>query len=63
MKLVLNGLVKLILGSFVALIPFLFYPVLMVVRIIDEEKLLTAELSGYAEYKRKVKYRLIPYIW
>ena len=55
--------IPVILGSFVALIPFVFYPVLMVVRIIDEEKLLTAELSGYAEYKKNVKYRLIPYIW
>ena len=53
----------LVLGSWYALIPFAIYPVLMVVRICGEEKLLTAELSGYEEYKRKVKYRMIPFIW
>ena len=53
----------LILGSWYALIPFALYPVIMVVRIHGEEKLLTAELSGYEEYKRKVKYRLIPFVW
>ena len=53
----------LVMGSWYALIPFAFYPLLMVVRILDEEKLLTAELSGYEEYKRKVKYRMIPFIW
>ena len=53
----------LILGSWYALIPFALYPVIMVVRIHGEEKLLTAELSGYEEYKRKVKFRLIPFIW
>ena len=53
----------LILGSWYALIPFALYPVIMVVRIHGEEKLLTAELSGYEEYRRKVRYRLIPFIW
>ena len=60
---ILFMMIPLILGSFVALIPFAFYPVLIAVRIIDEEKLLTKELSGYEEYKKKVKYRLIPFIW
>ena len=53
----------LILGSWYALIPFALYPVIMVIRIRGEEKLLTAELAGYEEYKRKVRYRLIPFIW
>ena len=53
----------LVLGSWYALIPFALYPVIMVVRIRGEEKLLTAELSGYEEYTRKVKYRMIPFIW
>ena len=53
----------LILGSWYALIPFALYPVIMVVRIRGEEKLLTAELSGYEEYTRKVRYRLIPFVW
>ena len=55
--------IPLVMGSWYALIPFAFYPLLMVVRIKDEEKLLTAELSGYEAYKTKVKYRLIPFIW
>ena len=55
--------IPLVMGSWYALIPFAFYPLLMVVRILDEEKLLTAELAGYEEYKRKVKFRLIPFIW
>jgi protein-S-isoprenylcysteine O-methyltransferase Ste14 len=53
----------LILGSFWGLIPFALYPVIIVVRILNEEKVLTEGLDGYAEYKRKVKYRLIPFVW
>ena len=54
--------IPLILGSFWGLIPFALYPVIIVVRILNEEKVLTAGLEGYAEYKRKVKYRLIPFV-
>ena len=53
----------LILGSFWGLIPFVIYPVLIAVRILTEEKVLTDRLNGYAEYKNKVRYRLIPFIW
>ena len=53
----------LILDSWYALIPFAFYPGLMVLRIRGEEKLLTAELAGYEAYKKKVRYRMIPFIW
>ena len=53
----------LILGSFWAWIPFALYPVVTVIRILNEEKVLTEGLAGYAEYKTKVKYRLIPFIW
>ena len=56
-------MIPLILGSWYALIAFAFYPAIIVVRLKDEEKLLTKELLGYAEYKKKVKYRLIPFIW
>lgn len=56
-------MIPLVLGSWFALIPFAFYPVIIIVRLKDEEALLTRELSGYAEYKKKVKYRLIPFIW
>lgn len=53
----------LVLGSLYALIPFAIYPIIIIFRIIDEEKLLTRELCGYSEYTKKVKYRLIPFIW
>ncbi|MBR2907466.1 MAG: isoprenylcysteine carboxylmethyltransferase family protein [Clostridia bacterium] len=53
----------LILGSFWGLIPFALYPVVTVIRILNEEKVLIGGLSGYAEYKKKVKYRLIPFVW
>lgn len=56
-------MIPLVLGSWYALIPFAFYPALIVIRLKDEEDLLTRELPGYFEYKQKVKYRIIPYIW
>ena len=52
-----------VLGSWYALIAFAFYPVIIIVRLKDEEDLLTRELPGYAAYKQKVKYRIIPFIW
>ena len=55
--------IPLVLGSFFGLIPFALYPVLIVIRILNEEKLLTEELDGYPEYKTRVKYRLIPFVW
>ena len=56
-------MIPLVLGSWYALVAFAFYPAIIVVRLKDEEKLLTKELSGYAQYQKKVKYRLIPFIW
>ena len=53
----------LVLGSIIAFFVFLMYPILIVIRIIYEEKFLEKELDGYIEYKKKVKYRLIPFIW
>ena len=53
----------LILGSVYALCVFLMYPFLICKRIKGEEAFLTQELEGYEEYREKVKYRLIPYIW
>ena len=53
----------LVLGSMVAFFVFLLYPILIVVRIIYEEKVLEKELDGYVEYKKKVRCRLIPFIW
>ena len=56
-------MMPLILGSWYALIPMAFYPVIIIVRLKDEEALLTRELSGYEVYKQKVRYRLIPFLW
>ena len=53
----------LILGSIISFIIFLIYPGLIVIRIINEEKVLVKELPGYLDYQKKVKYRLIPFIW
>ena len=53
----------LVLGSLVSFFVFLIYPILIIFRIINEEKLLEKELDGYIEYKKEVKYRLIPFIW
>lgn len=53
----------LVLGSIISFFIFLIYPVLIIFRIIYEEKFLEKELVGYSEYKQKVKYRLIPFIW
>lgn len=55
--------IPLILGSWYALILFVIYPAVIAVRIRGEEKLLEEELPGYKEYKKKVKYRMIPFIW
>ena len=56
-------MLPLVLGSWYAAIIFLVYPVLIIIRLTGEEKLLMKELPGYAEYRKKVKYRLIPFIW
>jgi len=56
-------MIPLVLGSWYGLIAFGFYPVIIVIRLKDEEDLLTRELPGYEAYKKKVKYRLIPFIW
>ncbi len=53
----------LVLGSLISFIVFLFYPLLIAKRIENEEQLLETELEGYVEYKKKVKYRLIPFVW
>lgn len=51
------------LGSYWGLLPFALLPFVLVLRIINEEKVLRKELKGYEEYCQKTKYRLIPYIW
>ena len=56
-------MMPIVLGSWYALIVFAFYPAIIIVRLKDEEELLTRELPGYTEYKQKVKYRLLPFLW
>ena len=52
-----------VLGSIYAFIVFLAYPFIIAKRIKSEEAFLEKELQGYKEYKQKVKYRLIPFVW
>jgi len=51
------------LGSYWSIIPFVALPVLLVLRIINEEKLLSEQLPDYKEYCNKTRYRMIPFIW
>lgn len=63
MTVVMYLAMPLILGCVIAFVIFLLYPVIIILRIKDEEKLLEKELAGYVEYMERVKYRLIPFIW
>jgi len=53
----------LILGSIISFVIFLIYPFIIAKRIKNEEEVLERELVGYSEYKKKVKYKVIPFIW
>ena len=53
----------LVLGSIYSFIVMLIYPIIIAFRIKNEEEVLENELDGYKEYKEKVKYKLIPYLW
>lgn len=53
----------LVLGSLISFVIFLAYPVIIAKRIINEEAVLEKDLDGYTEYKKKVKYKIIPYLW
>lgn len=55
--------IPIVLGSLWSFLCFFFYIPLIAVRINEEEKLLEKELSGYSEYKKRVKYKMIPFIW
>lgn len=56
-------MMPLVLGSWYGLIVFAFYPAIIIVRLKDEEALLSRELAGYTDYQKRVKYRLIPFVW
>ena len=53
----------LVLGSIISFIIFLIYPIIIGKRIKNEERVLEKNLKGYTEYKKKVKYRIVPFIW
>lgn len=53
----------LVLGSLIAFLVFLPYPIMIIKRLKNEEQVLSKEPTGYTEYQKKVRYRLIPYIW
>lgn len=53
----------LILGSVYSFLIFLAYPFIIAKRIKNEEEVLERELDGYREYKQKVKWRLIPFVF
>ena len=53
----------LVLGSWIGFVIFLIYPLILVKRIKNEEKVLEEGLKGYREYKEKVRYRMIPFVW
>ena len=53
----------LILGSIISFIIFLIYPIIIGKRIKNEEIVLEKDLKGYTEYKKKVKYKIIPFVW
>lgn len=55
--------IPLILGSIISFIIFLAYPFIIAKRIKNEEEVLEKELKGYNSYKKKVKYKMIPFIW
>jgi protein-S-isoprenylcysteine O-methyltransferase Ste14 len=51
------------LGSWWGLLPFILLTLVIVWRLIDEERLLSKQLRGYSDYKKKVHYRLVPFVW
>lgn len=53
----------LILGSLISFIVFLIYPVIIAMRIRNEEQVLAEGLEGYEEYKERVRYKVIPFLW
>ena len=55
--------IPLILGSLISFLIFLIYPVIIAKRIKNEEAVLERDLKGYGEYKKNVRYKMIPFVW
>jgi len=51
------------LGSWWGLLVFIPFTLIIILRLLDEEKFLSKNLTGYNEYCQKVRYRLIPFLW
>lgn len=51
------------LGSYRGLLAVALMLLVLIWRLLDEEQLLARDLPGYAEYQRRVRYRLVPYLW
>ncbi len=60
---IMSFFIPIALGSFISLLPAIFCPFFLAMRIRSEEELLKSQLAGYREYMEKVPYRLIPKIW
>lgn len=59
----LFGSMPLVLGSWIGFGVMCLFPLAMAQRIKDEERLLAEELEGYADYRRRVRWKMIPFVW
>jgi protein-S-isoprenylcysteine O-methyltransferase Ste14 len=59
----LYAAIPLVIGSLYALVPWGILAITLVIRTYLEDETLKKELFGYREYARKVKYRLVPWVW
>ena len=55
--------IPVVLGSWWSLLCFVPYVAVIVVRILNEEKVLEQGLEGYLDYNKRVKYRILPFVW
>ncbi len=62
-RLILFLSMPLVLGAPASFVIFLAYPIIIAKRINNEEKVLEEKLQDYAEYKTRVKYKIIPFVW
>jgi protein-S-isoprenylcysteine O-methyltransferase Ste14 len=51
------------LGSYWAFVPIVAMMPFLIWRLLDEERFLSRRLAGYAEYRKQVPYRLVPFVW
>jgi protein-S-isoprenylcysteine O-methyltransferase Ste14 len=51
------------LGSYWGLVPIAVIMPFLIWRLLDEERFLARNLPGYTEYQKRVRYRLVPFVW